>query len=163
MFDYISFSNITWLKSKTFSSYLAVNIFRVCYKITRFILLKERQSLFFWVPYKTHFDCWAQNLGFLDVKFGGTQSTRKTLKRLKWLKQFYIILFHIEDRYGWALCSFKSYHLEAIVEWTLKGKSMQFSLADSNVKMWKFAHVSATNSVPIYRLCWWFESTKTDN
>jgi len=39
---------------------------------------------------------------------------------------------------------------------------MKFSRADSRVRMWRFTDVSRANSVPIFRVCWWFGSTKTD-
>ena len=38
---------------------------------------------------------------------------------------------------------------------------MKFSLADSRVNMWSFSDVSGDNSVPIFRVCWWFGRTKT--
>ena len=31
-----------------------------------------------------------------------------------------------------------------------------FGGADSRVKMWSFSDVSGNNSVPIFRVCWWF-------
>jgi hypothetical protein len=34
---------------------------------------------------------------------------------------------------------------------------MTISLADSRVQIW-FADVAGTNSVPIFRVCWWFGS-----
>jgi hypothetical protein len=40
---------------------------------------------------------------------------------------------------------------------------MKFSRADSRVGMWKFPAVSASNSVRIFRVCWRFDSTKTDH
>jgi hypothetical protein len=39
--------------------------------------------------------------------------------------------------------------------------SMKFSRANSCVKMWRSADISGTNSVPIFRVCWWFGSTTT--
>jgi hypothetical protein len=39
--------------------------------------------------------------------------------------------------------------------------SINLSRADIRVKMWKFSDVSVTISVPIFRVCWWFGSTKT--
>ena len=38
--------------------------------------------------------------------------------------------------------------------------SMIFSWGDNRVRMW-FSDVSGPNSVPIFRVCWWFGSTKT--
>ena len=40
---------------------------------------------------------------------------------------------------------------------------MKYPQADSRVKMWSFSHVSGTNSVPIFKVCWWFGSTKIDD
>jgi hypothetical protein len=38
---------------------------------------------------------------------------------------------------------------------------MKFSRADSRVKV-GFSYVSGTNSVPIFRVCWWFGRTSTE-
>ena len=37
--------------------------------------------------------------------------------------------------------------------------SMKFSRTNSSVKVWRFSDVSGTNSVPIFRVCWWFGRT----
>ena len=38
---------------------------------------------------------------------------------------------------------------------------MTFSRVDSRVRMLRFPDVSATNSVPVCRVCWWFGGTET--
>jgi hypothetical protein len=40
--------------------------------------------------------------------------------------------------------------------------SINFSLAVSSVRMRRFSDISKTNSFPIFRVCWWFGCTKTD-
>ena len=40
--------------------------------------------------------------------------------------------------------------------------SMKCSRANSHVRIWRFSDVSGNKSVPIFRSCWWFGSTKTD-
>ena len=40
---------------------------------------------------------------------------------------------------------------------------MKYFRADSSVKMWRFSDVSETNSALIFRVCWWFGRTKTDD
>jgi hypothetical protein len=41
--------------------------------------------------------------------------------------------------------------------------TIKFSQAESRISMWRFCDVSVTNSVPIFRVCCWFGSTKTDS
>lgn len=38
--------------------------------------------------------------------------------------------------------------------------SRKFSRADSRVRMWRYSDVSRRNFVPIFRVFWWFGSTK---
>ena len=46
----------------------------------------------------------------------------------------------------------------------LAGKiKSNFLGSHSSVSIWKLSDVSATNSVPFFRVCYWFGSTKTDN
>jgi len=40
---------------------------------------------------------------------------------------------------------------------------MECSRAHNRVRMWRFSDVSGPNSVPIFRACWWFGSTKPDD
>ena len=41
--------------------------------------------------------------------------------------------------------------------------SIKFSRADIRVKMRRSFDVSGTNSVRIFRVCWWFGNTETDD
>ena len=41
--------------------------------------------------------------------------------------------------------------------------SVTFSRAGTRVKVWRFLDASGTDSVPIFRVCWWFGRTKTDD
>ena len=45
--------------------------------------------------------------------------------------------------------------------WVFEKFTMEFSRADSRIKMWMFSEVSATNSFPIFRVYWWIGSTET--
>ena len=40
---------------------------------------------------------------------------------------------------------------------------MKFPRADGRVRMWRFSDIPGNNSVLIFRSCWWFGSTKTDD
>jgi len=57
-----------------------------------------------------------------------------------------------------------SYQLAGQITLSLQKKmcmSIKFSWADSHVQMGRFSDISGTNSVPIFRVCWWFGSIKT--
>jgi hypothetical protein len=41
--------------------------------------------------------------------------------------------------------------------------SVNFSPTGNSVKIWRFSDVSGADSVPIFRVCWWFVSTETDD
>ena len=47
-----------------------------------------------------------------------------------------------------------------ILKLSRRKNSMKVSWADSYIKMWRFSDVSGSNFVPIFGVCWWFDSTK---
>jgi len=56
-----------------------------------------------------------------------------------------------------------SYCVMSVLELSRRQNSMKCFREDNRVKMWRFSDVSGANSLPTYRVCWWFGSTKTDN